>query len=211
MDRPPEDPSPENPALDEPEPVGSEPEPEPVGSEPEQQSPPDPVSPYGPPAGADAEGAAVPDSAGPPARPYEWSPPALGENTPQGAPSEMAYPPVPRAPTPIGQEPMGSMPMAPPSDGPGSAGQYTRPGVGAGVATGCGLQVLAFILFFLTAGLMLNAFGALWPFILVTVGSALLMLSHRWRRFATGALIVCAATWIIVIGPCIALLGGFAG
>jgi hypothetical protein len=81
--------------------------------------------------------------------------------------------------------------------------------VGAGVATGCGLQVLAIILFFATSALMFSFLGALWPFILVTVGSALLMLSRRWRRFATGALIVCAATWIVVIGPCIALLGGF--
>jgi hypothetical protein len=76
------------------------------------------------------------------------------------------------------------------------------------VATGCGLQVLAVILFFLTGGLMMGFLGSLWPFILVTVGSALLMLSKRWRRFATGALIVCAATWIVVIGPCIAILSG---
>ena len=82
------------------------------------------------------------------------------------------------------------------------------PGAGAGVATGCGLQVLAFILFSVTGGLMFGFVGALWPFILVTIGSALLMLSKRWRRFATGALIVCVATWIVVIGPCIALLSG---
>ena len=94
--------------------------------------------------------------------------------------------------------------MSPPAEP-----QAGRPGVGAGVATGCGLQVLAFILFFASASLMLNFFGALWPFILVTVGAGLLMISRRWRRFATGALIVCAATWIVVIGPCIALLGGF--
>jgi hypothetical protein len=78
--------------------------------------------------------------------------------------------------------------------------------VGAGVATGCGLQVLALILFWLTAGLIGTFFGLLWPFILITVAAGALMFSHRWRRFATGALIVCAATWIVVIGPCIALL-----
>jgi hypothetical protein len=96
-----------------------------------------------------------------------------------------------------------------PAAGPGSSGEFIRPGVGAGVAAGCGLQVLAFVLFLATSALMFNFLGALWPFILATVGAALLMLSQRWRRFATGALIVCAATWIIVIGPCISLLGGF--
>ena len=55
-------------------------------------------------------------------------------------------------------------------------------------------------------GLIPAFFGALWPFILVTIGAALLMLSKRWRRFATGVLIVAAAPWIVVIGPCIALL-----
>ena len=66
--------------------------------------------------------------------------------------------------------------------------------------------MLAVVLFFLTAGLITGFFGALWPFILVTVGAALLMISKRWRRFATGVLIVSAAAWIVVIGPCIALL-----
>lgn len=86
-----------------------------------------------------------------------------------------------------------------------------RPGVGPGVATGCGLQMLAVLLFFLTAGVVPTVFGALWPFILFTVAAALLMISKKWRRFATGALIVSAATWIVVIGPCIALLNGLGG
>ncbi|WP_344059842.1 hypothetical protein [Microbacterium pumilum] len=114
-------------------------------------------------------------------------------------PSAMAYPPVPPAP-PQGQSPFEQQP---PEE------KDSRPGVGPGVATGCGLQVLAVILFFLTAGIIPSFFGALWPFILFTIGAALLMLSRRWRRFATGALIVAAATWIVVIGPCIAIINGF--
>ncbi len=96
--------------------------------------------------------------------------------------------------------------------GPPPAPKDGRPGMGVGVATGCGLQVLAAILFFATLALAFNFFGALWPFIVITVGAALLMISRRWRRFATGVLIVSAATWIIVIGPCVGLMtGGLSG
>ena len=114
-----------------------------------------------------------------------------------------AYPPIP--PAPPEQAPQGQSPFdaQPPEE------KDSRPGVGPGVATGCGLQVLAVILFFLTAGLIPTFFGALWPFILFTIGAALLMLSKRWRRFATGVLIVAAASWIVVIGPCIAIINGF--
>lgn len=150
-----------------------------------EETPPEPASPYGPQTDADAGVPTTPGGSAPPARPYEWKPLVEGKQPAPDAPPAVAYPP-----------------------GPPAAPEGSRPGVGAGVATGCGLQVLAFVLFFVTAGLALGVFGALWPFILVTVGSALLMLSQRWRRFATGALIVCVATWIIVIGPCIALLNG---
>lgn len=141
-------------------------------------------------------------------------PPAADSPPPEAPPVEppesRAVPPVP--PSPYG--PPGYAQYAPPAapnafaGAPGAVPQARdgRPGVGPGVATGCGLQVLAVVLFFLTAGLITGIFGALWPFILVTVGAALLMISKRWRRFATGVLIVSAAAWIVVIGPCIALL-----
>nr|BFF10112.1 hypothetical protein GCM10025699_14150 [Microbacterium flavescens] len=64
------------------------------------------------------------------------------------------------------------------------------------------------MLFFLTTGIVTSIWGLLWPFILVPVLAGLLMFSQRWRRFATGVLIVSAATWLIVIGPCLGLLGG---
>src|SRR4051812_40317301 len=103
-------------------------------------------------------------------------------------------PPPPVAPAPGGQPPVyaapGSAPFPPPPEP-----EPQRPGVGPGVATGCGVQVLALILFFLTAGIIPGFYGALWPFVLFTVGAALLLISWRWRRFATGTLIVCAATW----------------
>jgi len=46
------------------------------------------------------------------------------------------------------------------------------------------------------------------PYIVLLVGSALLMISRRWRRFATGMLIMIAAAWLVVIGPCIGLSMG---
>jgi hypothetical protein len=183
VDRPPEDPSPDDPlAPDQP--------PDPV-------TPDQPTTPYGPRPG---EPSAAPPP-GPPASPY--TPPPIPPGPLSAVPAPYGVPP-PDSPAP----PPGSYDVWPP-DEPSATPRSARPGVGAGVATGCGLQVLAVILFFATSALMFNFLGALWPFILVTVGSALLMLSPRWRRFATGALIVCAATWIIAIGPCIALLGGF--
>lgn len=78
----------------------------------------------------------------------------------------------------------------------------------AGVSTGCGLQLLGVFLMFASLGVATNFFGYLWPFVLTTICSALLLLSDHWRRFATGVLIVSLAAWIVVIGPCIALLQG---
>lgn len=126
-----------------------------------------------------------------------------------GMPEEPADPtpaadavPPPYVPPPDPQQPAPD--TFPPPAEPGA--KDDRPGVGPGVATGCGLQVLAVIVFFLTSGYVGGILGILWPFILITVAAALLMISKRWRRFATGALIVSAAMWIVVIGPCIALL-----
>lgn len=164
---------------------------QPEDPSPEDVVPEEPVSPYGPAkpaAGADPEPSdaeapsplPAPDSAPDEASPYQPSP----------APPEEAAAPDAWQP-----------PEAPP------AAEVGRPGVGAGVATGCGLQVLGVIAFFLSLGVA-TFYGALWPFIVITVAAAALMFSRRWRRFATGVLIVSAATWIIVIGPCIALLSG---
>ena len=80
------------------------------------------------------------------------------------------------------------------------------PGVGAGIATGFGLQFLGLILFQSTALAIPYPLLKLWPFILITVLAVLLLFSKKWRRFAAGVLIVSAAIWIVVIGPCYPLL-----
>ena len=85
---------------------------------------------------------------------------------------------------------------------PESAG----PGVGVGIATGVGLQFLGLIAFQSTALAIPYPLLKLWPFILITVLAALLLFSKRWRRFATGMLIVSAALWVVVIGPCYPLI-----
>lgn len=149
-----------------------------------------------PAASPDGEGGAdiPPPPAVPVAPPGAYGPPPAGYAPPPGA-----YGPPPATYGPP------STAYGPPPAGAMAGEEKLGPGVGAGVATGCGLQVLAAILFVTTAGFM-SFFGALWPFLLITIAAALLMISKRWRRFATGALIVAAATWIIVIGPCIFLL-----
>lgn len=82
--------------------------------------------------------------------------------------------------------------------------------MGAGFGIGCAAYVLGIpiMLASLTATAAAGFFGILWPFILIVVVSALLMFSERTRRVGAGMLIASAAAWIIVIGPCIGLLGG---
>lgn len=208
MDRPPDDPSAEDPAEAEPE--------APAHAQPDEPAPESPREPDATVNDDDLPTEAAASSTAPPWESY--APPEAGAETPPGAAPSTAYPPVPPAPdgqipsyAPPGAQPEGY--AAPPAEGappqfataPADA-EPKRPGVGPGVATGCGVQVLALILFFLTAGIIPSFYGALWPFILFTVAAALLLISKRWRRFATGALIVCAATWIVVLGPCIALI-----
>jgi hypothetical protein len=213
VDRSPEDPSPDDPESHEPEagaPDDGAPEsrePPPVDAATERLDPisaDQPTTPYGPRSGEPSE-AAPP---GPAASPYTAPPIPPGPYSDTPAPYGV---PPPYSPS---QPPPGPPAAAPgaydvwPADEASAAPKGVRPGLGAGLATGCGLQVLAVILFFVTAGIALGFFGALWPFILVTVGSALLMLSKRWRRFATGALIISAAAWITIIGPCVLILNG---
>lgn len=147
-----------------------------------------------------------------PDQPTADEPPApvdAGDDGVPGIPPPPPYTPPPgESPPPPGEppQPPGESPPPDAFASPAAPVAESRPGVGPGVATGCGLQVLAVIAFFATGGFIAGILGILWPFIVVTVAAALLMLSRRWRRFATGVLIVSAATWIVVIGPCIALL-----
>ena len=82
-------------------------------------------------------------------------------------------------------------------------------GIGAGIGIGCGLQFLAGLIFLFTMFAAGSMWGPLLPAILITVAAIVGMFFARWRRFSTGVLIVSAATWLIFLGPCIALVGGF--
>jgi hypothetical protein len=182
MDRPPETPD---------EPVNPD-QPETPGED--ASSPPaEPVSPYGPDPGT--------DEPTPPLVPP--APPGPPGSDVSQAPEESA---VPQSPNPYG--PPGPAFAAAPD---GTAPQDTRPGLGTGIATGCGLQVLGVVVVFGTLAYVGSIWGILWPFIIITVLAGLLMISRRWRRFATGVLIVTAAMWIVVLGPCVAVMGGLTG
>ncbi|MFJ6678269.1 hypothetical protein ACIQLK_03965 [Microbacterium sp. NPDC091382] len=81
-------------------------------------------------------------------------------------------------------------------------------GIGAGI--GCGAYVLGGLL---AIGLIsVGLIGFLAPFVIIAVVGIALMFSARTRGIGTGILIVTAAAWILVLGPCVALLspGGFA-
>lgn len=150
-----------------------------------------PLSEPEPPAEPDAE----PE---PPAEPVA-PPPAPGPVVPP-PPDSGVYPGQPAF------DPPGTVPPAGYPGGPGAAPAKTGPGVWAGVATGCGLQVLGVLIFLSLIGVGTNLFGWLWPFIVIPAAAALLLIFKSWRRFATGILIVSAAMWIVVLGPCLALL-----
>ena len=87
-----------------------------------------------------------------------------------------------------------------------SAPPVRGPGVGAGIGIGFVLQLAGVVLFLLTLFVIPYPVLMLWPFILITVGFAALLFSKKWRSFATGVLIVAAAMWIVVIGPCYGLI-----
>ena len=144
---------------------------------------PAPVEPPVPPAAETAP--PVPPVTPPePEPPYAaWAPPTL---------------PGPGSPTP-GYAGYGAVP---PPDAPPERG----PGVGAGIGIGFVLQLAGVVLFLLTLFVIPYPVLMLWPFILITVGFAALLFSKKWRRFATGVLIVAAAMWIVVIGPCYGIL-----
>lgn len=149
-------------------------------NEPEDPTPPDGETDAATPA-AEPSGEAAPP---PPAPPYEaWAPP-----TPPG-----------QAPPTQGYAGYGAVP---PIDAP----PEKRPSVGAGIGIGFVLQLVGVVLFLLTLFVIPYPVLMLWPFILITVGFAALLFSRKWRRFATGVLIVAAAMWIVVIGPCYGIL-----
>lgn len=176
----------------------------PDAPEPDHGTPPDPGASTPPPAEGDipqpAEGYATPSE--------DYAPPPEDH-----APSPQGYAPPPGYASPQGHAPM----PTPPSAGGTRAGRDgKRPAVWMGILAGIGLQIVDVVLMFmlLAVASSITVEGdwgiviMLLPFIVVLVGSALLMISWYWRRFALGVLIVSAAVWIILIGPCLGLLMG---
>ncbi len=157
----------------------------------------------------------------PPEEPAEPARPAPDGYVVPGAdpvlpPSAGFPPPVPPAPAPA-PVPPALYPAAPPGPAQGPPVRR-RPSLGAGVGIGfaalfAGVLLLLFgspVLGWLyQVGWDVGIWGFLWPFILIVTVGVVLMFSQKWRRFATGYLIVAAAFWLIVLGPCIALISGF--
>ncbi|MFI8633334.1 hypothetical protein ACIGEP_12135 [Microbacterium sp. NPDC077663] len=169
-------------------PEDADPTPPPQGGPPAVPPVP-PVAPPGDPAGQ------------PPAGPPHPTPPQAGPPYPT---PPQAGPPYPTPPYPgISPEPPGYAQAAGPR--PRSFGA----GVGIGTGIGCGAYVLGGLLAIalISTGLV----GFLIPFVIIAVVGIALMFSARTRPIGTGILIVTAAAWILVLGPCVALLapGGF--
>ncbi len=141
------------------------------------------------------------EPAGPPVEPVE---PPVEPIAPPPAPGPVASP---YSPPPQAGEPTAAPPTAFPP-GPAPEPAKTGPGVWAGVGTGCGLQILGVLIFLALIGTGTSLFGWLWPFIAIPAAAAVLLIFKNLRRFATGILIVSAAMWIIVLGPCLALMTG---
>lgn len=81
-------------------------------------------------------------------------------------------------------------------------------GIPGGLGVGCAAIFAAFV-----ASIAL--FSSLHSFFLVNIPSVIaaalgvgLMFSPRWRRFGAGILIMVCAGWIIIVGPCTALVTG---
>jgi predicted lipid-binding transport protein (Tim44 family) len=118
----------------------------------------------------------------------------------------MVSDPDPATPDPSEPEPESAAPE-PATPQPTKRGG--PPGIGPGVATGCGLHLLALALVVAFLG-SAGVFGFVAPFVVVAVGAVVLMFWKPWRRFATGILIVAAASWLVFIGPCAGLMASWA-
>lgn len=182
--------------------------------------PPDDEDAAGPDAQPPAPGPTLPPDPGPPLPPdpgppvpppgYGAPPPGSVGLPPQGygMPPGSGLPPQAGQPTGYGPPPPGyGVPPTPPG-----------PGIGLGTLAGVGLFILGVVLFFATGRMMPATDGSVfggaafilpfWPFFVIPLLTALLYFLPAWRRFATGVLIIFAAMWIVLVGPCIVLIGG---
>lgn len=117
--------------------------------------------------------------------------------------------------------PSGTYPAPPGTPGaPGGYAAYVGPtgaptprsglgfgaGIGIGTAVGCGSLLLALMLFFGLANLG-TAFS-IGAFVLPLILGAVLLFWRKTRGIGVGVLIISAAAWIVVIGPCLGMLNG---
>lgn len=121
---------------------------------------------------------------------------------------------TPEEPEPSAEQPPRPAPGAWTPPEPARRGLSFGAGLGIGTAIGVvahGIGVAAMFAFleaFDGAGGLL---GFLWPFLLIAVTAGVMMFFAPTRSFATGILIVAAGMWLVIIGPCIALVTSLGG
>ncbi|GGI46263.1 hypothetical protein BCL57_001324 [Agromyces flavus] len=122
---------------------------------------------------------------------------------------------VPPAPQPGSVPGGGATPAAPfqpgarPAPGAPAPGLSTGAGIGIGSGIGCGAVAIAFVLGVLLAAGQATGSGLTLAIVcavplLVGIG---LLFSRRTRSVGIGVLIVASAAWIVLIGPCVGVLG----
>ncbi len=79
-------------------------------------------------------------------------------------------------------------------------------GIGVGIGIGCASLLIALVLYF--ALLSLSGTFSLLIFVFPLVVGGVLMFWKKTRGMGTGVLIISAAAWITVIGPCLGLFSG---
>ena len=194
---------------------------------------PSPGGPAGPPPGY------VPGQGGgpagqPPAGPPQYPGPSQYPGQPQypgpqhsGAQYPGQAPPGPAQPYPGGQPyPPGPQPYGP---GPGQPPSGIHPpvysggmpqllpekpaggGIPGGLGVGCAAIFAAFVLALVLSGVSNNFLVLNIPSVLALVLGVVLMFQDRWRRFGAGILIMVCIFWIVVVGPCTALVSGSVG
>ncbi|MGB3374876.1 MAG: hypothetical protein WBA87_07035, partial [Microbacterium sp.] len=108
--------------------------------------------------------------------------------------------------------PLGYAPGAWTPPAPARKGLSFGAGLGIGIAIGVVAHVLGVVAMFASLSVVNGDGGVLvllWPFLLIAIAAIVMMFFRPTRSFATGILIIAAAMWLVIIGPCIAILGGF--
>jgi len=71
---------------------------------------------------------------------------------------------------------------------------------------GCAAIFAAFVLALVLSGSVNNFLVLNIPSVLAVALGVALMFQERWRRFGAGILIMVCIFWIVVVGPCTAIL-----